>query len=83
MDVGVQEILLMKWSMNILNITENQMIKGNQISSSNRKRLSVSMKTMVLPVHSGLFDKNKVIASDLNMLLEKYKASGRSTPISK
>ena len=32
---------------------------------------------------TNVFDKNKAIASDLNMLLEKYKASGRSTPISK
>lgn len=31
---------------------------------------------------TNVFDKNKPIASDLNKLLEKYKASGRSTPIS-
>lgn len=32
---------------------------------------------------TNVFDENKAKASDLNILLEKYKASGRSTPISK
>jgi arylsulfatase A-like enzyme len=32
---------------------------------------------------TNVFEKNKAIGSNLNMLLEKYKASGRSTPISK